>query len=71
MLLLPEEELVAVEERHDMILDMRLEARLLSREVEGLECKALGVCDTGLRSPHRSLSVRPKEDEEEEEESDL
>lgn len=73
-LLLPEDELVPVEDRHDTILDSRLEARLLRREEgDGAELTALGVCETGLRSPHlddRLSSVR-SEEEEADEESDL
>lgn len=76
LLLLPVEELVAVEERHETILERRLEARLLTREdlpdAEGWT--TLGVCDTSWWSPHLEdtpSSVRPEEDDDDDDKSDL
>lgn len=76
--LLADDAMVAVEERHEVIRDRRLEARLLTREDlsdAGESGAAVGVCDTGLQSPHRegtSSLVRPEEDDDEDEDaSDL
>lgn len=71
--LLADDTVVAVEERHEVIRDRRLEARLLTREDlsdAGERGAAVGVYDTGLQSPHRegtSSLVRPEEDDDKDE----